>query len=180
MEKTSFDTILQAAIRLLRTEPFHKVSVRAIAKEAGVSPSLIYKYFTDQQELFIQAFSAESKLLIQYVKQHAVSLESATVAYLHYMYEHDSLYQIMANFMLSPQKNEAALPFVAPFIEDLFTIFESTTPVIRRIDSQLIFSTLNGALITYKDHPALDDLAHMEKVVQHLIIHFSPKVHAQY
>lgn len=45
--------ILEAAMRLFAREGYHKASIKAIAREAGVkSSALIYWYFTDKAELF--------------------------------------------------------------------------------------------------------------------------------
>ncbi|HSA15216.1 MAG TPA: TetR/AcrR family transcriptional regulator, partial [Spirochaetota bacterium] len=48
--------IIDAAEEEFVSKPFNKVNMRDIAKKAGISPASIYRYFPDQQSLFIEAF----------------------------------------------------------------------------------------------------------------------------
>ncbi|HQI24391.1 MAG TPA: helix-turn-helix domain-containing protein, partial [Smithella sp.] len=48
--------IVEAAQRVFAVKPFNKVSIRDIAREAGISHASIYRYFPDQQSLFVEAF----------------------------------------------------------------------------------------------------------------------------
>jgi TetR/AcrR family transcriptional regulator len=51
-EKSRRDEIIQAALRVFAREGYHKASIKQIGKEAGLkSPSLIYHYFKDKEEL---------------------------------------------------------------------------------------------------------------------------------
>jgi AcrR family transcriptional regulator len=50
------ELIVEAAERVFAVKPFHKVSIRDIAQEAGISHALIYRYFPDQQSIFVEAF----------------------------------------------------------------------------------------------------------------------------
>lgn len=43
--------IVEAAERVFAVKPFNKVSIRDIAREAGISHASIYRYFPDQQSL---------------------------------------------------------------------------------------------------------------------------------
>ena len=50
--------ITAAALRLFSTEGYDKVSLRAVAREAGVDPALIHHYFENKAELFTLAVIA--------------------------------------------------------------------------------------------------------------------------
>ncbi|OAO77506.1 helix-turn-helix domain-containing protein [Geobacillus sp. FSL K6-0789] len=54
--------IIDAAIRLFSQKSISNVGMRDIAKEAGISPALIYRYFKDRDDLFVTAFLYTSKL----------------------------------------------------------------------------------------------------------------------
>lgn len=60
------DEILQAALRVFATLGYHQASIKNIAAEAGLkSPSLIYWYFKDKQELLYAAMERLSPLMHQ-------------------------------------------------------------------------------------------------------------------
>ncbi len=60
------DDILQAALRVFSSQGYHAASIKAIAAEAGLkSPSLIYWYFKDKQELLYAAMEKLSPLMQQ-------------------------------------------------------------------------------------------------------------------
>lgn len=60
------EEILQAALRVFATQGYHKASIKNIAAEAGLkSPSLIYWYFKDKQELLYAAMEQLSPLMQQ-------------------------------------------------------------------------------------------------------------------
>ena len=56
--------ILSATLVLFGEKQISKVSMRDIAKEAGISAALIYRHFKDRDELFIEAFVQKSKEMI--------------------------------------------------------------------------------------------------------------------
>lgn len=52
------DAILEAATKLFTQEPFDRVSLDAVAAEAGVSKVTIYSHFPNKEALFVAALSA--------------------------------------------------------------------------------------------------------------------------
>ncbi|HMK33906.1 MAG TPA: helix-turn-helix domain-containing protein, partial [Desulfomonilaceae bacterium] len=59
--ETRRDLIIDAAIRLFATTPFDRVGMRDIASEAGLSPASIYRYFSNRDDLFVEALCREIK-----------------------------------------------------------------------------------------------------------------------
>jgi AcrR family transcriptional regulator len=58
-DKNRRDEIIQAALRVFAREGFHKATIKQIGKEAGLkSPSLIYHYFTDKEELLLAVMNS--------------------------------------------------------------------------------------------------------------------------
>lgn len=159
--------IIQAAIHLFSQKSFTEVSMREIAREAEVSPALIYKYFDDQQHLYTETLHIEAQKLIAEI-QKATSLQQLVEKYITYMYQNDVLYQMMAYFMLEMHQKRPTVP-----------IFEETTNMIDLLklalqpyvenelkkEAQLLFSTLNGLLITYKNYPTYSE----EKALHHIL-----------
>ncbi|MEN8212019.1 MAG: helix-turn-helix domain-containing protein, partial [Thermodesulfobacteriota bacterium] len=48
--------VIESALALFSKKPFFKVGVRDVAKEAGISPATIYRYFPSQEDLFNEVF----------------------------------------------------------------------------------------------------------------------------
>lgn len=53
--------IPDAAVDLFVCKSFKQVSMRDIAKQAGTSPASIYRYFKDQDHLFVEALFREPR-----------------------------------------------------------------------------------------------------------------------
>jgi AcrR family transcriptional regulator len=53
LEGTRREQIVHAAMRVFARDGYHKATIKAIAREAGIrSPGLIYHYFDDKRDLF--------------------------------------------------------------------------------------------------------------------------------
>ncbi|WP_369435965.1 TetR/AcrR family transcriptional regulator [Lysinibacillus fusiformis] len=173
--------IINAAIQLFSSKPFSEVSMRAIAKDANVSPGLIYQYFDDQQHLFMTAFQIESTKLLNALRQtietHDQQLAVLANKYVDYMNRHDNLYQMMTYFMLENDQHGSVSKGLRDITDDLFSIFrEALSKHLpeKELKSavQLFFASLNGILITYKNLPGRSSEAtwqHMEHLVEILV-----------
>lgn len=169
--------IISAAIQLFSSQPYSEVSMRAIAKQANVSPGLIYQYFEDQQHLFIVAFTIESSHLLavmrETIKQHPHDVDLLAKEYVHYMHEHDNLYKMMTYFMLENEQQPIVSHGLGKVTGELFELFRSALsqhlPEDRlKSAAHLFFATLNGILITYKNLPGRSkeqSWSHMEHLV---------------
>ncbi|WP_107924278.1 TetR/AcrR family transcriptional regulator [Lysinibacillus parviboronicapiens] len=173
--------IINAAIQLFSSKPFSEVSMRAIAKDANVSPGLIYQYFDDQQHLFMTAFKIESTNLLNALRQ-TIEIQDDQLAviarkYIDYMFRHDNLYQMMTYFMLENDHHGSVSAGLRDITDDLFAIFrEALSKHLpeKQLKSaaQLFFASLNGILITYKNLPGRSQEAtwqHIEHLVEVLV-----------
>ena len=149
--------MIEAAVHLFSKKSFSEVSMRDIAKQADVSPALIYKYFDDQQHLYMEAMKVEGQKLIEKLSPHK-QLTELVDQYLHFMFTEDVLYQMMAYFMLEVRESRAIVPIFEETIR-IMELFESALqPIFQheaKREAQLLISSLNGLLITYKNYPTL-------------------------
>ena len=97
--------IIEAAERVFAVKAFNEVSIRDIAREAGISHASIYRYFPDQQSLFIEAFlrgageiSATLEKLIENAR--TPDIMKVTDAYVTYLMDNDQYFRMMTHFML--------------------------------------------------------------------------------
>ncbi len=178
--------IIQAAQRVFAVKPFNKVSIRDIAREAGISHATIYRYFPDQQSLFVEAFLQGAgkitdtlKNLIK--KSNTPDLIKISNAYVTYLMDNDQYFRMMTHFMLdgslSAEKieklNEAERRIFDQF-DRLFNKIKRAGPV--RPLSHAFFAALNGVLITFRNYPGRSPKAvrrHMLNIAQVIARSFS-------
>lgn len=173
--------MIEAAVHLFSKKSFADVSMRDIAKQADVSPALIYKYFDDQQHLYMEAMKVEGQKLIEELSSHQ-QLTDLVDGYIRYMFKEDVLYQMMAYFMLEMRSKRPTIPIYRE-IARLMELFESALqplfPSEAKREAQLLFSTLNGLLITYKNYPTLPNdqaLEYMLSLSKRYVSHLQPNI----
>ena len=97
--------IIQAAERVFAVKPFNEVSIRDIAREAGISHATIYRYFPDQQALFVEAFLEGAGKITDTLnelieKSKTPDLVEISDAYVTYLMDNDQYFRMMTHFML--------------------------------------------------------------------------------
>ena len=178
-KKNRQDLILDAAERAFSARPFTLVSMREIAREAGISHTAIYRHFPDQQTLFVEAFLRGIHKLTPLLETALIEedgLEKASELFIDFLVVHDHYYRMMANFMLDPRlttEQIERLNDVERTLLDLFDLyFRKIDPDADvRIHSHSFFASLNGILITFRDYPGRDRkevLLHMKKLGRHV------------
>jgi AcrR family transcriptional regulator len=185
-KKARQEVIIGAAERVFSVKPFSKVSIRDIAKEAGISHASIYRYFPDQQSLFVDAFlrGAEeiSLFLASIIKSSEKgNIEKVCEAYISYLMQNDQYFRMMTNFMLDGSLSEemieklnAAERSIFDQFDILFRKMNLAEPV--RPLSHAFFASLNGVLITFRNYPGRSKEAvhkHMMKISKVIAKKFS-------
>jgi AcrR family transcriptional regulator len=155
--------IVDAAERVFSMKPFPKVSMRDIAKEAGISPALIYRHFPDQQHLFVEAFlRGAARLLDQFKKEYSgkrpATLEETAEAFITYLTDNEQYFKMMTHFMLEGSVHEVLLDKINTTERSLLDIFDSLFRKMgarenTRIMSHCFFAALNGIIITFRRYP---------------------------
>lgn len=171
------DIIISAAERVFSNKPFIEVTIRDIAKEAGISHASIYRYFPDQQTLFVEAFLKGADHIIQFLEklinaEKIVSIEKVTDKFIGYLIENDPYFRMMTHFMLdgslSPELIERlniAERLLLDQMDKLFIKMKSKGNI--RMLSHAYFAAMNGVLITFRNYPgrSKDEVAdHMKKL----------------
>lgn len=171
--------IVDAAERVYGKKPFEQVSMREIAQEAGIAVSSIYRYFPDQQSLFVEAFVLGTKEIISRVDQRIASgkisnLTEFALVYIDFLLEHDHYFRMMTHFMLDGQLsgtmleklNQAARSILEQF--DRLIAGEPNTEQ-TRMHAHALFAALNGILISFRNYPGRseqDVRRHMENLAK--------------
>lgn len=140
-------------------KPFDQVSIRDIAREAGISHALIYRYFPDQQSLFVEAFlrgAGELMDLIAAVEKEGI--ESMAETYLRFLIDNDQYFRMMTHFMLdgslSSELTERLNAMERMLLDRLDCFFPETGPEggSRKL-SHAFFAAMNGVLISFRNYP---------------------------
>jgi AcrR family transcriptional regulator len=166
--------IIDAAISLFARKSFKNTSIRDIAAEAGISPASIYRYFSDRDELFVEALLREGKDIIASVERLIMengdsSIEKISAGFVDYLLEHDTFFQMMTHFMLDGNISEKAL---ARFNEAERYLINSFDGIFKKMGvqenvrfvSHAFFAALNGIIITFRKYPGRSE----EEVKKHI------------
>lgn len=183
------NAIIDAAEEVFAEKPFSKVSMRDIAKKAGISPALIYRYFPNQQYLFVEAFLRGVQDLLPLLDRcfdlaKSRCLEDAAVIFVDYLDEHEHYFKMMTHFMLDGSINEdlrERLNSIERSVLDQFDRMFGGTGEQKdvRLLSHAFFAALNGILITFRQHPGRtrdETRAHMERLARILTGIFAREV----
>jgi AcrR family transcriptional regulator len=180
------DVIIDAAERVFAVKSFSKVSIRDIAREAGISHASIYRYFPDQQSLFVEAFIHGATEIVQFLcdlirDSEAGDIEKVSEAYLTYLMTNDQYFRMMTHFMLDGslsaeliEKLNAAERRIFDQFDILFRKMKMKEPV--RPLSHAFFAALNGVLITFRNYPGRSKDAvhqHMLKIARVIAAKFT-------
>lgn len=157
--------IVDSAERLFSTKPFPKVSMRSIADESGISLSSIYRYFPDQESLFLEALIRGSKKVEARMKtqlaEKGASVDTIAQTFVGFLIENDSYFRMMTHFMLDGVLNKDSIEKLnrieRALLNQFNTFFTSLNPDgNHRLISHAFFAALNGILITYRNYPGRD------------------------
>ncbi len=166
-EKTARQqAIIDAAERVFSVKPFNKVSIRDIAKEAGISHAAIYRYFPDQRSLFIEAFLRGAKEIAAFLadivgNSKGGNIGKVTETYLDYLMQNDQYFRMMTHFMLDGSLTEEMIEKLNAAERKIFAQFDLMfqkmgKPEPVRHLSHAFFAALHGILITFNNYPGRD------------------------
>lgn len=167
--------IIDAAERVFASKPFDRVNIREIASEAGISHATIYRYFPDQQTLFVEAFLRGVQEVLPRIEEaveggRKAPVEAAAEAFIDFLSEKEHYFKMMTHFMLDgeldPQLLER-LNTVARLLLDRFEALFRKSGAVKetRVLAHAFFASLNGILITFRNFPGRsreDVLSHMK------------------
>lgn len=166
--------ILDATLTLFGKDHISEVSMRDIAKEAGISAALIYRHFKDRDELFIEAFILKSQEMIStfehtILEKEIILVEDIGKEFVHYLLHNPLFFKMMTYFMLDHTLLEDHLERFNNTVRDLLAFFdtgfkENGLKHDVRLHSHAFLSALNGIMITFYHYPGRSE----QEVEQHI------------
>ncbi|MBN2161195.1 MAG: TetR/AcrR family transcriptional regulator [Spirochaetes bacterium] len=168
------DLIIGAAERVFSKKPFNAVTIRDIAKEAGISHALIYRYFPDQQSIFVEACIRRGAKIVEFVarlidENRNISIEKITERFIQYLIDNDRYFRMMTHFMLDGslsremvERLNAGERILLDQFDRIFAKMSSGKGV--RMLSHAYFAAMNGILITFRNYPGRS----REEIARHM------------
>ncbi len=155
--------ILDATERVFSSKPFNLVSMRDIANEAGISHATIYRYFPDQQALFVEAFVRGIQDILDSIREcdpqdPVEAMTTVAELFVDFLFQNDHYFKMMSHFMLHGELGRDKVNRLNFTVRPLLDQFESLFRKLgvrknTRLMAHCYFSSLNGILITFRDYP---------------------------
>lgn len=172
--ETRKNLIIDAAEMVFMKKPFNEVSVRKIAREAGIAPTAIYRYFPDKQSLFCAAYERDAQRLLKVVAETIgdggeLKIEELSMKYIEFFRKYSQSFKILANFTVDETISEDCTRMLnlatRPIIDQVERYFRRFQPEIEaRVLARSYFAAINGALISYWKYPGKTD----EQIWEHM------------
>lgn len=155
--------IIDAAEKLFASKPFHEVSMRDIAKEAGISASAIYRHFPDQKSLFLESFSRgtirlknEFDAMLAHEKKASINVFAER--FIEYFTEKDQYFRMMINFFLEGPVEPEMFQKLSDIERTLLSQFDEVLMRMGikknvRYYSHALFAALTGIVAIFRSNP---------------------------
>jgi len=157
--------ILSAAEKVFASKPLSKVRMCDIANEASISTALIYRYFPDQQTLFVEAFLESTERILEVLDSFLPNSESGKTGvhqfidkFIDYLTGNDYYFKMLVNFMLDGNLKPELLGRIIDMEHLIFARFDAVIRRVKpdgtvRVYSHGLFCALNGILLTFRNNP---------------------------
>jgi len=154
--------ILDAARDLFAEKDFRCVTVREIARTAGISIGTIYNYYENLTELFLDVFLKSADHLLARIDEMPAGSRQPLIdlcrLYIDFLQENMAFYQMMGHFMLGGELSEDGTKKLNQKMRTLMDRIETAVLATghqpeSRLMAHALFSALNGIMITYARYP---------------------------
>ncbi len=165
--------IVDAAETEFATKPFNKVTMRDIARRAGISPALIYRHFPDQQSLFAETFYRGVQDVFQGLYRTIEespdgSIEEVSRVFIKYFTMHDQYFRMLMNFFMEGSVDRDLFDKLNVMERQMLDNFDIIFRKMNvkgdiRLHSHTMFAALTGIVATFRSHPAKSE----EEILKH-------------
>lgn len=158
------EIIIDAAISLFSKQGVSSVTIRDVAKEAGISQGTIYRYFRGRDDLFVAVFNREVGKLFRKIDEEMEKGEQDLPrrfawAYIKFLIDNRHFADTVVHFVLDGKLDTPATTAysatVAAFVDRLERVFASGQAPDRqtRLKAHTVLACLNGIFITFTNNP---------------------------
>ncbi len=194
------DLILDAVLNLFEQKPFDEIGMRDIAAEAGVSAAAIYRYFPNQEELFMEAFLKDLSSIGQVLDDDLAEatlytpddpLEELAQSIVNHLIDNEATFQMMSYLMIKGNMPEYLLTrfqalqeALADKVISVFKLAGIISP--DRILAHAYIASIMGVLMTFRNYPGevitkeiTDAPAHIRKLASLIVRIFKAGIIAE-
>ncbi|MFP4445927.1 MAG: TetR/AcrR family transcriptional regulator [Desulfosudaceae bacterium] len=156
--------ILEAAIKLFNEKVLHRVGMRDIAAETGISAATIYRYFDSRDDIIVEALvqdiNAIEKRLEVLLKNEEITIKELAVAVVDYLLDNEPTFQMMCYFLTSSSVDPEArkkFDLVQEYFINMFNMklnkkgFSS-----HALFTNAFFASICGVVLTFRNYPGLN------------------------
>ncbi len=154
--------IIEAAMALFEEKPFHEIGMRDIAEKAGVSAATIYRYFPNQDDLFVETLIQEisniENAFETRVSENEFTLHEMAASFIDYLVDNEATFQLMSHFMMNSHINPETLEKYN-LVQRYFLRFFDTVLQKEGVDgnvrlySHTFFASLAGIVMSFRNYP---------------------------
>lgn len=163
--------IINAAKILFKKKPFHKIGMRTIATEAGISVASLYQYFPSQDELFVEILRHDFQFIKNKLWTDKVSLEEISIDIVNFFIENEDIFQMMSHFMLHGEKHPETLEKFNETQKIFHNLLDSAltkhNPELKKTYcSKAFFTALFGNIITFRNASFSNDSKYRQNLYE--------------
>lgn len=156
--------IMDAAERVFATKSFDRASIREIAKEAGMAPSSIYRYFPNQEALFTEIVlknQVELNKKLEAVISSGIpgnGIKNAVNTFIDFIANNDSYFRMMTIIMSQGNLSSESSKKIIPIMNQTLDVLEKTVDSIHlqensRTIARFLFAFLTGLVVAFNKLP---------------------------
>ncbi len=154
------DLILDAAIKLFSERPFAEIGMRDIAKEAGISPASIYRYFPSRDAILLEVLGQDiqegEQKQLQRLEKGQASIEEIAMGIVDFFLDREATLQMLSHFMLKdtidPEIQERFESTKAYYLQhfDRIMVQAGAAPDNIRLFSHTFFASILGIILAFR------------------------------
>jgi len=155
------ELILDAAMTLFSHRPFSEIGMRDIAKEAGISPASIYRYYSSRDAILMEVLGQDiqegEEKQKKRLEEGTASIEEIATGIVDFFLDKDSTLHLLSHFML---KEDVDPETMDKFMEtrdyylnhfDRIMIDSGAAPANVRLFSHAFFASLLGLIMAFRN-----------------------------
>ncbi len=147
--------IINASKNLFKTMPFHKIGMRTIASEAGISVASLYQYFPSQDDLFVEILKNDFQFVKKKLWTSKVTLEEISIDIVDFFLDNEDIFKMMSHFMIRGEKNPDTLEKFNKeqdfFLDLLDSAITKHNPELKKVSySKAFYTALFGNILSFR------------------------------
>ena len=173
------ELILDAAMKLFSERPFSEIGMRDIAKEAGISPASIYRYYPSRDAILMEVLGHDiqegEEKQKKRLEEGTASIEEIATGIVDFFLDKDSTLHLLSHFMLKedvdPETMDRFLETRDYYLNhfDRIMIDSGAAPANVRLFSHAFFASLLGLIMAFRNYEGKseeEDRRHLHRLAR--------------